>query len=82
MDGDKVLWQGFASKVYVSPKADCRLMPLKPAVSVGDKVKYEFVGELRDGGTVSKYDATVGRVWVKKENSDKEDIKSIFEIEK
>ena len=82
MDGDKILWQGFASKVYVSQKSDCRLMPLKPAVNVGDKVKYEFVGELRDGATVTKYDASIGRVWVKKENSDKEEIKSIFEIEK
>lgn len=82
MDGDKILWQGFASKVYVSKKSDCRLMPLKPAINVGDKVKYEFVGELRDGATVTKYDANIGRVWVKKENSDKEEIKSIFEIEK
>ena len=80
--GDKVLWHGFADKVYVAKKADCRLMPLKPSFSAGDKVKYEFVGELRDGATVTKYDPAIGRVWIKIDNRDEEEIKSIFEVVK
>lgn len=80
IDDDKILYDGFAGKVKVAKKADCRLMPLNPGVKVGQEVKAEFVGKLRPGYTVKKIDAAIGRIVVEKDG--KEEYKSLLEVSK
>lgn len=77
---DKVLYKGFAGKVKVAKKSDCRVMPLNPGVAVGQDVKAEFVGGLRPEYKVKKIDTVKGRVWVERDG--KEEIKSFLEVSK
>jgi hypothetical protein len=77
---DKVLYMGFAGKMKVAKKSDCRVMPLNPGVSAGQTVKAEFVGKLRSDYKVKKVDATKGRVWLEKDG--REEIKSFLEVSK
>ena len=78
---DKVLYEGFAGKVYAEKKSNCKLLPLNPSISAGDKVEADFVGKFRDGYTVTKVDKKIGRVWLKDENG-KEEIVSILSVKK
>lgn len=77
---DKVLYRGFAGKVKVAKKSDCRLLPLNPGVAAGQTVKAEFVGKLRPDYKVKKVDAVKGRVWVERDGN--EEVKSFLEVSK
>ena len=61
--GDKVLTIGFAGKMKVYDKADCKTIPLNPNVKAGDVVQAVFAGSFGEY-TVTKVDASVGRVFV------------------
>lgn len=50
-------------KVY--PKADCRALPLAPAVSAGDRVKGPRYGQNFAAATMVSLDGRNGRVFVK-----------------
>ena len=77
---DKILYEGFAGRVKVAKKADCKLMPLNPGVKAGDEVKAEFVGKLRPGYTVKSVDAAKGRVAVERDGN--VEYKSFLEVSK
>jgi len=68
--GEKVLTIGFAGKMKVYAKADCKPVPIVPNVKVGDKVQAVFVGSFGEY-TVKKVDAKIGRVFVEQFSSDK-----------
>lgn len=78
--GDKVLYQGWGGSLQVARKVDCKVMPLKPSFSAGNELKADFVGKLRSGYKVKKYDKKIGRVWVEKDG--KSEVMSIFEVMK
>ncbi len=68
---DKVLTIGFAGKIQVFAKADCKPLPIVPNVKKGDKVWVPFVGSFNEF-EVTKVDKKIGKVYVtqyKKEKS-------------
>ena len=79
--GDKVLYLGFAGKLIEANKSDVKLLPVKPAVNVGDNVKSVFVGTFSKDTKVEKIDSKLGRIWVKEGDRDAEPV-SIFEVMK
>lgn len=79
--GDKVLYLGFAGKLIEANKSDVKLLPIKPAVNVGDNVKSVFVGTFSKDTKVEKIDSKLGRIWVKEGDRDAEPV-SIFEVMK
>lgn len=68
--GDKVLTIGFAGKMKVFAKADCKTIPIVPEVKVGDKVQAVFVGSFNEY-PVTKIDKKTGRVFVTQFNKEK-----------
>ena len=79
---DKVLVLGFADKVLVYPRANCRLIPLSTeGMKPGDAIAGRFVAEYQTGYTVDKVDAERGRVWVTN-SFDKKEILSILDVTK
>jgi len=68
VEGDKVLTMGFAGKMKVYNKSDCKTIPIVPSVSVGDKVQAVFVGGFGEY-EVKKIDKKTGRVFVEQYNS-------------
>lgn len=81
-DGDKVLLSVFASYLVSTTKDRCKLIPFKEKIKVGDKVSGIFVRYYRPGFTVVKVDNDHGRVWVKKDGSDRTQCFSIAEVTK
>ncbi|MBO4786636.1 MAG: hypothetical protein IKZ61_00435 [Prevotella sp.] len=79
--GDKVLYLGFAGKLIEANKSDVKLLPIKPAVNVGDNVKAVFVGTFSKDAKVTKIDSKIGRVWVKEGDREAEAV-NIFEVMK
>jgi hypothetical protein len=61
--GDKVLTIGFTGKVKVYPKSACVPVPLKPQLTVGDKVHAVKISAFIEG-VVKKVMPSIGRVWV------------------
>jgi hypothetical protein len=70
ISGNKVLTIGFAGRMKVYAKADCKTIPLNPGVKVGDVVQAEFAGKFGEY-TVTKVDASIGRVFVDQYGSEK-----------
>ena len=67
--GDKVLTIGFAGRITVYAKADCRPTVAKPAVKAGDMVWADFVGGWMEC-EVTKVDPKMGVVWVEQYGSE------------
>ena len=63
VEGDKVLTIGFAGRIKVYAKADCKPVPIVPNVKKGDKVMATFVGGFGEY-EVSKVDTENGLVYV------------------
>jgi len=80
VEGDKVIYQGFADVLEETTKSAVKVLPVKPSLSVGDNVKGVFVSEFSKDYKVSKVDEKIGRVWVK--DGDKEEVLSIFDVMK
>lgn len=64
ISGDKVLTCGFAGKMKVYSKADCKVIPRVPAVKAGDKV-WAVTSVSYQEATVVKVDKKLGVVFVK-----------------
>lgn len=79
--GEKVFVKMFAGKVGVFDKSKCQPVPLVPDVKEGDSVKAERNGRF-SAGKVSKVDAKIGRVWVKFDGSDKDDVIAFGDVMK
>ena len=82
VEGDKVLVLGFASKIEAYNKADVRLIPFKEKIKVGDKVWASWVNSYRPGYVVTAVDNQTGHVFVKRENSNSIESKSIADVTK
>ncbi len=67
--GDKVLTIGFAGKIRVYAKADCKVVPIVPNVKKGDKVWATFVGNFKQY-EVTKVDKKLGKVYVNQFNKE------------
>lgn len=80
VDGDKVLYAGFAGTLMEVDKSQVKVVPLKPNFGVGDNVKGVFVGNFTHDYKVTKIDKNRGRVWVKADGEEK--ILSILEVMK
>lgn len=81
VEGDKVIYQGFADVLKETTKSNVKVLPVKPAIAVGDNVKAVFVGTFSKDAKITKIDSNKGRVWVKEGDKD-EDIVNIFEVMK
>ncbi|HRH40171.1 MAG TPA: hypothetical protein PKY82_00910 [Pyrinomonadaceae bacterium] len=79
--GDKVFVSGFAGKIDVVDKSRCTPFPLVSNAKVGEKVKAVWVSSLKEG-TVTKFDAAIGRVFIKFDVDNKEKAISFGEIMK
>lgn len=79
--GDKVFVSGFAGKIDVVDKSRCTPFPLVSNAKVGEKVKAVWVNSLKEG-TVTKFDAAIGRVFIKFDVDNKEKAISFGEIMK
>lgn len=79
--GEKVFVQMFAGKVGVFDKSRCQPVPIVPDVKEGDSVKAERYGKF-SSGKVSKVDPKIGRVWVKFDGSDKEEVIAFGDVMK
>ncbi|MBI3134688.1 MAG: hypothetical protein HYZ14_08460 [Bacteroidetes bacterium] len=64
VSGDKVLTCGFAGKMKVYSKADCKVVPRVPVVKAGDKV-WAITSVSYSEATVVKVDKKLGVVFVK-----------------
>lgn len=62
--GDKLLAIGFAGKMHVFKRSDCKDLPIKPKLRAGDKVMVPLVDGYVEGH-VEKIDAAIGRVWAR-----------------
>lgn len=80
VDGDKVLYLGFASSLKEANKSEVKVIPIKPNYSVGDNVKGVFVGSFSKDYKVTKIDNKIGRVWLNDGN--KETILNIMQVMK
>ncbi len=80
VDGDKVLYLGFASSLKEANKSEVKVIPIKPNYSVGDNVKGVFVGSFTKDYKVTKIDNKIGRVWLNDGN--KETILNIMQVMK
>lgn len=78
---NKVLMIGFSGVVYAYNRSDCRLIPIKQDLKVGDEVMALFVSKFTPGYKITRIDRRVGRVWIKKDDQ-KENIVSILEVVK
>jgi hypothetical protein len=63
VSGDKVLLCGFAGKLSVANKADCKPVPVYTIYNVGDEVWVPHIGSFTKG-KIKKTDKKVGRYWV------------------
>ena len=63
--GTGVLVLEAGNKLTVYPKSNCESVPLRPNVSVGDRVKAPRYGQSFAGATVSSVDMRNGRVFVR-----------------
>lgn len=79
--GDKVFVSGFAGKIDVVDKSRCTPFPLVSNAKVGEKVKAVWVNSLKEG-TVTKFDAAIGRVFIKFDVDNKEKAISFGEVMK
>ena len=77
---DKVLMLGFAGKIRVVDRSDCKVVPLKQDLKVGDEVRAIFTSSYKAGYTIKKIDENIGRVWV--EGSFGDEVVSILEVYK
>ena len=77
----KVLVLGFADKVCAYKKDDCKLIPFKESINVGDKVFVRFVSGYDDGYTVTKADPKKG-IYTCKDEHGKEKIYSKLDVTK
>lgn len=73
IEGDKVLYLGFAGKMGVASKADCKAVPLKPSVNPGDKVQAVWVGGFTEAEVV-EVNSDMGVVFIKTSSSEKEPV--------
>lgn len=67
--GEKILTVGFAGRMKVYAKADCKPVPLVPDVEAGDTVQAVFAGSFREH-TVTRVDKEIGRVFVEQSNAE------------
>jgi len=63
IENDKVLTIGWAGRIAVLKKSDCKPIPINIDIKKGDKVQVPYIGSFTEG-IVNKYDANVGRAWV------------------
>ena len=77
---DQVLMLGFAGKISVVDRSDCKVVPLKQDLKVGDEVRAIFTSSYKAGYTIKKIDENIGRVWV--EGSFGDEVVSILEVYK
>ncbi len=68
--GEKVLTLGFAGRMKVYDKADCKPVPLVPDVEAGDTVQAVFGASFGEY-TVARVDREIGRVFVEQSGSEK-----------
>ena len=61
-----------------APRADTKLLSIKPDLKEGDAVYSVFVNRLREGYKVNKIDKKIGRVWITYEESGKQEIKLLL----
>lgn len=64
LEGGKALHLGFAGRLTAYNTSDCVALDPKPTVAAGAAVQIPYIGSYTPG-TVSKVDATNGRVWTK-----------------
>lgn len=64
--GDQVLGVGFAGKVKVLKRSECKNVPIVPKLKPGDTVFVPVIGAYTEA-KVTKLDEKIGRVWVKHE---------------
>ena len=82
VDGDKILVSGFASYIDATTKDRVKVIPFKEKIKEGDQVSVVWVGMYRPGYVVVKVDDKYGRIYVKKEDSDRIECKSVAEVTK
>jgi hypothetical protein len=63
---DKLLMIGFAGRMRVAPKSECKPLPIEPKLRAGDSASIALVGSFVEG-KVRKVDPEVGRVFVEYE---------------
>jgi hypothetical protein len=62
--GDKLLAIGFAGRMRVFQRKDCKTLPIKPRLRAGDKVMVPLVDGYAEA-QVEKVDPAIGRVWAR-----------------
>lgn len=77
---DKVLVSGFAGKIAVYKRSDCKVIPSNQNLKAGDEVMAIFTSSYNTGYTVKKVDQKIGRVWVEKNGDVK--VLSLLEVYK
>ncbi|MBR6878996.1 MAG: hypothetical protein IKM95_06410 [Bacteroidales bacterium] len=77
---DKVLVSGFAGKIAVYRRSDCKVIPSNQNLKAGDEVMAIFTSSYNTGYTVKKVDQKIGRVWVEKNGDVK--VLSLLEVYK
>lgn len=79
---DKILTIGFGSSVEAYNRSDACLIPFNEKIKKGDKVWVKWIDYYKPGYTVIKVDAEIGRIYVKSDDSDRIESKSIAEVTK
>lgn len=77
---NQVLVSGFAGKIDVYKRSDCKIIPLNQNLKAGDEVMAIFASGYNTGYKVKKVDQKLGRVWVEKDGDVK--ILNILEVYK